>query len=153
MSEEKIMSEGMENFAELFEQYTNTLNTGDKVTGVVTRITPTEVHVDMGCKQTGYIPVDQLTDDPSAKPEDIVKVGDEIELFVIRVNDVEGYATLSKKRLDAAKVWENIEESCNNKETLEGVVTEENKGGIVVSVKGVRVFVPLPSPVCPVRLR
>ena len=142
MSEEKIMSEGMENFAELFEQYTNTLNTGDKVTGVVTRITPTEVHVDMGCKQTGYIPVDQLTDDPSAKPEDIVKVGDEIELFVIRVNDVEGYATLSKKRLDAAKVWENIEESCNNKETLEGVVTEENKGGIVVSVKGVRVFVP-----------
>ncbi len=142
MSEEKIMSEGMENFAELFEQYTNTLNTGDKVTGVVTRITPTEVHVDMGCKQAGYIPVDQLTDDPSAKPEDIVKVGDEIELFVIRVNDVEGYATLSKKRLDAAKVWENIEESCNNKETLEGVVTEENKGGIVVSVKGVRVFVP-----------
>jgi len=142
MSEEKIMSEGMENFAELFEQYTNTLNTGDKVTGVVTRITPTEVHVDMGTKQAGYIPVDQLTDDPSAKPEDIVKVGDEIELFVIRVNDVEGYATLSKKRLDAAKVWENIEESCNNKETLEGVVTEENKGGIVVSVKGVRVFVP-----------
>ena len=142
MSEEKIMSEGMENFAELFEQYTNTLNTGDKVTGVVTRITPTEVHVDMGCKQAGYIPVDQLTDDPSAKPEDIVKIGDEIELFVIRVNDVEGYATLSKKRLDAAKVWENIEESCNNKETLEGVVTEENKGGIVVSVKGVRVFVP-----------
>ena len=132
----------MENFAELFEQYTNTLNTGDKVTGVVTRITPTEVHVDMGCKQAGYIPVDQLTDDPSAKPEDIVKIGDEIELFVIRVNDVEGYATLSKKRLDAAKVWENIEESCNNKETLEGVVTEENKGGIVVSVKGVRVFVP-----------
>ncbi len=142
MSEEKIMSEGMENFAELFEQYTNTLNTGDKVTGVVTRITPTEVHVDMGCKQAGYIPVDQLTDDPNAKPEDIVKTGDEIELFVIRVNDVEGYATLSKKRLDAAKVWENIEESCNNKETLEGVVTEENKGGIVVSVKGVRVFVP-----------
>ena len=142
MSEEKIMSEGMENFAELFEQYTNTLNTGDKVTGVVTRITPTEVHVDMGCKQAGYIPVDQLTDDPNAKPEDIVKIGDEIELFVIRVNDVEGYATLSKKRLDAAKVWENIEESCNNKETLEGVVTEENKGGIVVSVKGVRVFVP-----------
>ncbi len=142
MSEEKIMSEGMENFAELFEQYTNTLNTGDKVTGVVTRITPTEVHVDMGCKQAGYIPVDQLTDDPSAKPEDIVKIGDEIELFVIRVNDVEGYATLSKKRLDAAKVWENIEESCNNKETLEGVVSEENKGGIVVSVKGVRVFVP-----------
>ena len=142
MSEEKILGEGMENFAEMFEQYTNTLNTGDKVTGVVTAITPTEVHVDLGCKQAGYIPLDQLTDDPTVKPEDVVKIGDEVELFVIRVNDVEGYATLSKKRLDAVKVWENIEEACSNKEVMEGIVTEENKGGVVVSVKGVRVFVP-----------
>ena len=142
MSEEKIQGEGMENFAELVEQYTNTLNTGDKVTGVVTAITPTEIHVDLGCKQAGYIPVDQLTDDPSVKPEDVVKVGDEVELFVIRVNDVEGYATLSKKRVDAVKVWENIETACENKDVMEGVVTEENKGGVVVSVKGVRVFVP-----------
>ena len=142
MSEEKIQGEGMENFAELVEQYTNTLNTGEKVTGVVTAITPTEVHVDLGCKQAGYIPVDQLTDDPSVKPEDVVKVGDQVELFVIRVNDVEGYATLSKKKVDAVKVWETIEEACANKEIMEGVVTEENKGGVVVSVKGVRVFVP-----------
>ncbi len=142
MSEEKIQGEGMENFAEMFEQYTNTLNTGDKVTGVVTAITPTEVQVDLGCKQSGYIPVDQLSDDPSAKPENVVKVGDKVELFVIRVNDVEGYATLSKKRLDTVKVWENIEEASANREVMEGVVTEENKGGVVVSVKGVRVFVP-----------
>ena len=142
MSEEKIQGEGMENFAEMFEQYTNTLNTGDKVTGVVTAITPTEVHVDLGCKQAGYIPVDQLTDDPTVKPEDVVKVGDKVELFVIRVNDIEGYATLSKKRLDSVKVWENIEDACNNKEVMDAVVTEENKGGIVASVKGVRVFVP-----------
>ena len=140
--EEKIQGEGMENFAELVEQYTNTLNTGDKVTGVVTAITPTEVHVDLGCKQAGYIPLDQLTDDPDVKPEDVVKVGDQVELFVIRVNDVEGYATLSKKRVDAVKVWENIEEACNSKEIMEGVVTEENKGGVVASVKGVRVFIP-----------
>ena len=142
MSEEKIQSEGMENFEELVEQYTNTLNTGDKVTGVVTAITPTEVHVDLGCKQAGYIPVDQLSDDPAVKPEDVVKVGEEYELFVVRVNDVEGYATLSKKKIDANRAWETIEESCENKEVMEGVVTEENKGGVVVSVKGVRVFVP-----------
>ena len=142
MSEEKIMSEGTENFAEMFEQYTNTLNTGDKVTGVVTAITPTEVHVDLGCKQAGYIPVDQLTDDPDAKPEDVVKVGDEVELFVIRVNDVEGYATLSKKRLDANKIWDVLEQAVEDKTVMEGVVSEENKGGIVVFIKGVRVFVP-----------
>ena len=142
MSEEKVLSESMENFEELVEQYTNTLNTGDKVTGVVTAITPTEVLVDLGCKQAGYVPVDQLSDDPSAKPEDVVKVGDEIELFVIRVNDVEGYATLSKKKIDANKVWENIEAAVEDKTVMEGIVTEENKGGVVVSVKGQRVFVP-----------
>ncbi len=142
MSEEKIMSEGTENFAEMFEQYTNTLNTGDKVTGVVTAITPTEVHVDLGCKQAGYIPIDQLTDDPTMKPEDVVKVGDTVELFVIRVNDVEGYATLSKKRLDANKIWDVLEQAVEDKTVMEGVVSEENKGGIVVFIKGVRVFVP-----------
>ena len=142
MSEEKIMNEGTENFAEMFEKYTHTLNTGDKVTGVVTAITPTEVHVDLGCKQAGYIPVDQLSDDPSAKPEDVVKIGDQVELIVIRVNDVEGYATLSKKRLDANKIWDVLESAVNDKTVMEGVVSEENKGGIVVYIKGVRVFVP-----------
>ena len=142
MSEERIQGESMENFEELVEQYTNTLNTGDKVTGVVTAITPTEVHVDLGCKQAGYVPVDQLSDDPSVKPEDVVKIGDEVELFVIRVNDVEGYATLSKKKVDANKAWEVIEAATESREVMEGFVTEENKGGVVVSVKGVRVFVP-----------
>ena len=142
MSEEKIMTEGTENFAEMFEQYTNTLHTGDKVTGIVTAITPTEVHVDLGCKQAGYIPMDQLSDDPDAKVEDIVKIGDEVELFVVRVNDVEGYATLSKKRLDANKIWDVLEAAVENKTVMEGTVSEENKGGVVVFIKGVRVFVP-----------
>ena len=98
--------------------------------------------MDLGCKQAGYISAEELSADPSVKPEDVVKVGDEIETYIIRVNDVEGYAMLSKKRLDAVKVWEDIAEACENKTTLEGKVTEENKGGIVVNVKGVRVFVP-----------
>ena len=113
-----------------------------KVTGIVTAIGPTEVQVDLGCKQAGYISVDELSADPNVKPEDVVKVGDEIETYIIRVNDVEGYAMLSKKRLDAVKVWEDIEKAREDKTTLEGKVTEENKGGIVVNVKGVRVFVP-----------
>ena len=70
------------------------------------------------------------------------RIGDEGELFVIRVNDVEGYATLSKKKVDANKAWEVIEAATESREVMEGFVTEENKGGVVVSVKGVRVFVP-----------
>ena len=131
-----------DSFEEMLEKSFKTLNTGDKVSGVVTAIGSTEIQVDLGCKQAGYIPISELSNDPDAKVEDIVKVGDEIETYIVRVNDVEGYATLSKKRLDAVKVWEDIEKAVEEKTILEGTVSEVNKGGIVVSVKGVRVFVP-----------
>ena len=143
MSEVIKTQEGKEeSFEELLNQSFKTLNTGEKVTGTVLAINPTEVLVDVGAKQYAYIKLSELSDDPTAKPEDIVHVGDEIETYIVRVNDVEGYAELSKKRLDAVKVWENIEKAVEEKTVLEGTVTEENKGGLVVSVKGVRVFVP-----------
>ncbi|MDE6108601.1 MAG: 30S ribosomal protein S1, partial [Oscillospiraceae bacterium] len=90
----------------------------------------------------GYIPMDELTDDPTVKAEDLVKVGEEIEVVVVRVNDAEGVVSLSKKRLDSVKSWDDVEQACENHTTVEGVVTEENKGGVVVSIKGVRVFIP-----------
>ena len=143
MSEEIKAAEGKEeSFEELLNQSFKTLNTGDRVTGIVTAITPTEVQVDVGAKQAAYIKLSELTDDPSAKPEDIVHVNDEIETVVVRVNDVEGYAELSRKRLESIKVWENIEQAVEDKTVMEGVVIAENKGGIVVSVKGIQVFVP-----------
>ena len=131
-----------ESFADMLENSIKTLNTGDKVTGTVVAITPTEIQVDLGTKHAGYIPVSELTDDPTAKVEELVKVGDEIETFVVRVNDQEGVVTLSKKRLDVVKGWEEIEAARENETVLDGVVTEDNKGGVVVSVKGIRVFVP-----------
>lgn len=142
---DKMSDENMEiekSFAEMLEESIKTLNTGDKVTGTVVAITPTEIQVDLGTKHAGYIPVSELTDDPTAKVEDLVKVGDEIETFVVRVNDQEGVVTLSKKRLDVVKGWEEIEAARENETVVEGVVTEDNKGGVVVSVKGIRVFVP-----------
>jgi len=140
MSDENIEIE--ESFAEMLEKSIKTLNTGEKVTGVVTGITPTEIYVDLGTKHAGYIPVSELTDDPTAKVEDLAKIGDEIETYVMRVNDQEGVVTLSKKRLDTVKSWDDIEQAREEHTTVEGVVTEENKGGVVVSIKGVRVFVP-----------
>ena len=131
-----------ETFEELLERSIKTLHTGQKVTGTVTRIGATEIEVELGAKQAGFISMDELTDDPSVKPEDIVKIGDTIETYVMRVNDVEGTVSLSKKRVDSSKVWENINEAKENRTVLEGTVTEENKGGVVVNVKGVRVFVP-----------
>ena len=131
-----------ESFAELLEKSIKTLNTGEKVTGVVTEITPTEIYVDLGTKHAGYIPVSELSDDPTVKVEDIVKIGDEIETYVMRVNDAEGVVTLSKKRLDTVKSWDDVEQAREEGTIVEGVVTEENKGGVVASVKGVRVFIP-----------
>ena len=145
----KTMSEIMnveavqeENFAELLEQSIKTLNTGDKVLGIVTGIGTTEVQIDLGTKHAGYIPYDEVSADPTVKPEDILKVGDEIEVFVVRVNDQEGTCQLSKKKLDGMKVWDEMATWCEEKTTVEGTITEENKGGLVASIKGIRVFIP-----------
>ena len=131
-----------ENFAELLEQSIKTLNTGDKVTGIVTGIGNTEVQVDLGTKHAGYIPYDEVSTDPSVKPEDVLKVGDEIQVFVVRVNDQEGTVQLSKKKLDGMKVWDEMSAWCEEKATVDGIVAEENKGGLVANVKGIRVFIP-----------
>ena len=135
-------SSSSESFEEMLEKSIKTLHTGQKVSGVVTSITATEVSVDLGTKQSGYIPISEFTDDANANIEDIIKVGDAIESFVLRVNDLEGMVMLSKKRLDAIRNWDEIEAAKDSRAMVEGLVTEENKGGIVVNVKGVRVFVP-----------
>ena len=131
-----------ESFEELLEQSIKTLNTGDKVIGIVTGIGATEVQIDLGTKHAGYIPYDEVSADPSVKPEDILKVGDEIEVFVVRVNDQEGTCQLSKKKLDGMRIWDEMAAYAEEKTTIEGVITEENKGGLVATVKGIRVFIP-----------
>ena len=145
----KTMSEIMnvetvqeENFDALLEQSFKTLNTGDKVLGTVVGIGNTEVQVELGTKHAGYIPYDEVSADPSVKPEDVLKVGDEIEVFVVRVNDQEGTVQLSRKKLEGMKIWDDMAVWAEEKTTVDGVITEENKGGLVATVKGIRVFVP-----------
>lgn len=102
--ETSTINEGM-SFEEMLDASFKTLRTGERVKGTVTSVTPTEVHVDLGIKYTGMIPLSELTDDPTAKPEDIVKPGDEIDVVVVKPNDAEGTILLSKKRIDADKNW------------------------------------------------
>ncbi len=138
---EESAVEKEQSFDEMLEETLKPIYNGDKVSGVVVAITATEVSIDLGAKYSGFIPTTEFTDD-GTKIEDVVKVGDLIEAIVVRVNDVEGTAQLSKKRLDAVKVWDTVEQAVESGEVIEGVVTETNKGGVVVSYKGVRVFVP-----------
>ena len=137
----KKMSE-QENFAQMLEETFKTLNTGDTVTGIVTKVTDADLQLDLGTKVTGVIKAEQITDDSSVKLTEMFKVGDEVEAFVIRVSDIEGVAELSKKRVDSDKNWVKIVEACNSGEIVEGKVTEAVKGGVVVIVDSVKVFVP-----------
>jgi 4-hydroxy-3-methylbut-2-enyl diphosphate reductase len=129
-------------FAQMLEESLKTLNTDEKVHGVVVGVTPSEVLVDVGRKQAGYVPASELSADPNVKPEDVVKVGDEMDLLIMRTNDQEGTIMLSKKRLDAAKGWEKIVDAYENQTVLEGVVAEIIKGGLIVVTEGTRIFVP-----------
>ena len=139
---EETMAEQMENFEELLEKSLKTLNTGDVVTGVITSISQNEIHLDLGSKTTGVIVHEKLTDDPSAKLSELFKVGDEIKAKVIKVSDIDGIATLDKTRVDNDANWVKIVEAYENNETLEGRIVEAVKGGVIISVKSVRVFIP-----------
>lgn len=129
-------------FEEMLNQSFKTIDNREKVTAVVTGIAPNEISVDIGTKHAGYVPLNELTDDPNAKPEDLVKIGDELELMVVRVNDVEGTVMLSKKRLDAVAGFEKVMGAADTGEILEGTVVEVIKGGLLVLTNGVKVFIP-----------
>ncbi len=139
----EVEQEVEKSFDQLLEDSIKTISNGDTVTGIVAAITATEITLDLSTKHSGYIPVSEFTNDEAGvNINDIVKIGDEITATVVRVNDVEGTAQLSKRRLDAAKSWNDIEAAREEGTVVEGKVTEENKGGVVVSVNGIRVFVP-----------
>lgn len=135
-------SEAEPKFEDLLEESFKNYNTDGRVHGVVVGVTPTEVRVDVGRKQTGIIPLSELSGDPNAKPEDIVNVGDELDLVIMKTNDQEGTIMLSKRLYDAQKGWDDIIKAEEEKTILTGVVTEIVKGGIIVLTNGVRVFIP-----------
>ncbi len=137
---EKTMSK--ENFAELLETSFKTLNTGDVVTGYVTAVNDSELQLDIGAKVTGIIKAEKITDDPTAKLTEMFKIGDAVEAFVVRVSDVEGFATLDKKRVDSDKNWHKVVEAKDSGAVLEGKVVETVKNiGVIVVTDGTRVFV------------
>ena len=131
-----------ESFEALLEENLKNLNTNERVIGTVLSIAPNEVQVDVGRKQTGIIPVSELSNDPNAKPEDLVKIGDQLELLIMKTNDQEGTILLSKRRVDAQKGWEKLQEKVESQKILTSKITEVVKGGVIVIYEGVRIFIP-----------
>ncbi len=137
-------AEGEESFAQLFEDSIaqGSLNSDQKVKGVVLRVTPTEIQVDVGRKQTGIVSADEYSYDPSADFTKEVHEGDVLDLIIMKTNDVEGTIQLSKKRYDAAANWDLIVEAKENDANLEGMVSEVLEKGVIIFYKGTRVFIP-----------
>ncbi len=136
-----------ESFAELLAQYEEgkplTLNNGDIVDGTVVDVRNNEVIVDLGgYKYNGQLSADQLTDDPTVRPQDVVKPGDPIRVYVVGVNDGEGKVVLSRKKLVAMESWNKIKAAYENGETMTGKVIKAVKGGVIVLTEGSQVFVP-----------
>ena len=129
-------------FEEALELSLSSLNTDQKVHGVVLAVSPTEIQVDIGRKQTGYVPANEFSYDSSIRLNEVVKVGDELDLIVMKTNDQEGTIMLSKRRYDNIANWDKIVEASENNAVLEGKVTEIIKGGMIVNALGFNVFVP-----------
>ena len=136
-NDEKVLTEDGEDFASLVEASLRPMKNGQKVTGTVTAVNGTEVQVDLCAKHSGFIPAEEFEHDD--KP---VAVGDEVEAVVVKVNDAEGTVLLSKAKLDVEKGRERIAELKESGEIVTGKVIQVVKGGLVVLVNKVRVFVP-----------
>lgn len=141
MSEENVKVEEM-SFEQMLEESLVTLHTGDVVKGTVIQVVGEEVSVNLGFKSDGVIPRGEFSRDTTVVPSQVVKAGDEIEVFVVRVNDGDGNVLLSRKRIEEQKGMEDIEKAFNEKTVVTGTVTDVVKGGLIAIVNGVRVFIP-----------
>ena len=131
-----------QDFSQALEESLSNMNNDQKVKGVVMGFSPTEIQVDIGRKHAGYIPMDEYSADPAADPRKELKVGDEIDLIIMKTNDVEGTVMLSKRRYDAMKAWSDIVDAAETDKVFDGVITDVVKGGVIAVTNGVRVFIP-----------
>ncbi|MEE1011819.1 MAG: 4-hydroxy-3-methylbut-2-enyl diphosphate reductase, partial [Acutalibacteraceae bacterium] len=106
-SEAAVITDDMD-FSAALEASLSNMSTDQKVKGVVMGITPTEIQVDIGRKHAGYVPMDEYSADPNANAAKELKIGDEIDLIIMKTNDAEGTVMLSKKRFDAQNAWVEI---------------------------------------------
>jgi len=139
---ENGQNEAEESFEKLLDETFKTLNTGDVVTGTITQISNTEIKVDLGTKVTGILSYDDVADEPGVKLDELFKVGDQVTAFAVRVSDVDGVATLSKRKYDAKNNWMQITQAYESGEYLEGKFVEVVRGGAICTIKGIRAFVP-----------
>ncbi len=140
-AQQEIINDEM-TFEEMLKATESSSNTDQKVKGIVLAVSPTEIQVDIGRKHTGYVTESEFSYDTSVKLTEAVKVGDELDLIIMRTNDQEGTVMLSKKRFDAIAGWDKVNTAKESGEVIESTVADVVKGGVVAFYQGIRVFIP-----------
>jgi len=130
---------GMGELLDLYDKRMASFAEGEIVRGRVVKVTPSEVVVDIGYKSEGLLPISQVTGyDGLVK----VKPGEEIDVFVERLEDVSGYVMLSREKAERMLVWDRIEAAYKTDQPISGRVVDRVKGGVAVDVGGIKAFLP-----------
>ncbi|MBQ3552137.1 MAG: bifunctional 4-hydroxy-3-methylbut-2-enyl diphosphate reductase/30S ribosomal protein S1 [Clostridia bacterium] len=134
-----------DSFAAALEKTFVRIRNGQIVKGSVVQIVDGEVCVNIGYKADGLIPRSEFSHDEDVDPASVVKVGDTIEVEVIKINDGEGNVLLSRKNVEQKKLWETLLSSEDLEDTTkvyDAIAKEAVKGGLIALINGVRAFVP-----------
>jgi small subunit ribosomal protein S1 len=142
MENENLQEVSMNEMVEALEKGIMKINSGDILLGKVISVTENEVFVNIGYMSDGVISKEELSNEEGVDPREVVKPGDEIQVCILEVNDGEGNISLSKKRVDGIKIWEDLEKLFNSGAAFEVTVSEVVKGGVLASIKGLRAFIP-----------
>jgi len=137
----------MENFnkdemMEAIDSSFKRINRGDVLKGTVLYVTNNEVMVNINYKSDGIIQREELSKDSNVNPKEMFKVGDEIDVYVLKLDDGEGNVVLSTKRVEYLKDWVKLEDKFKNDEIVEAKVKNVVKGGLIASVNGINGFIP-----------
>ncbi|MBS7303428.1 MAG: 30S ribosomal protein S1 [Lachnospiraceae bacterium] len=129
-------------FEQMLEESFKTIHSGEVVEGTVIDVKPEEIVLNIGYKSDGILTRNEYTNEPNVDLTTVTKVGDKMEVKVLKVNDGEGQVLLTYKRLAAEKGNKRIEDAFNTQEILTAKVTQVLDGGICVVVDEVRIFIP-----------
>jgi len=142
MEKDNLQEASQNEITEALEKGIMKINSGDILLGKVISVTENEVIVNIGYMSDGIISKEELSDEGVIDPREIVKMGDEIQVYILEVNDGEGNIALSKKRVDRIQIWLDLEKLSNSGAAFEVKVSEVVKGGVLASIKGLRAFIP-----------
>jgi small subunit ribosomal protein S1 len=132
--------EDAENLLEAYDETLRDFEEGEIVKGVVIKIDRDEIMVDVGYKSEGYIPLSEFGTNPDGTPK--VKIGDVVDVYLLRKEDQDGLVVLSKEIADQKIVWDRIAEAYERGEIIQGKIVKRIKGGLKVEIENVKAFLP-----------